>query len=107
VLLTAFLIVSVASLGLVRWVGEDFFPTVDSGQFKLHLRAPTGTRIEETAALCDHVQETIRRVIPGHEIVSVIDTASNTVVATVTVGSQPHFLLLKNFCDGRTIISFR
>src|SRR5438034_5817808 len=41
-----------ASLLLVRWVGEDFFPSVDSGQFKLHLRARTGMRIEETAALC-------------------------------------------------------
>ncbi len=61
------------SLGLVRWVGEDFFPSVDSGQFKLHLRAPTGTRIEETAALCDRVQHAIREVIPEKEIVSVID----------------------------------
>ncbi len=68
-----FLGLCAASLALVRWVGEDFFPTVDSGQFKLHLRAPTGTRIEETAALCDHVQETIRQVIPNDEIVSVID----------------------------------
>src|SRR5262249_25073929 len=49
----------VVSLVLVRWVGEDFFPSVDSGQFKLHLRAPTGMRIEETAALCDHVQRAI------------------------------------------------
>jgi multidrug efflux pump subunit AcrB len=63
----------VASLLLVRWVGEDFFPSVDSGQFKLHLRAPTGTRIEETAALCDRVQAAIRAVIPNEEIVSVID----------------------------------
>ena len=38
------------------WLGQDFFPAVDSGQFKLHLRAPTGTRIEETAALCDRVE---------------------------------------------------
>ena len=68
-----FLAACVASLVLVRWVGEDFFPSVDSGQFKLHLRAPTGTRIEETAALCDRVQETIRRVIPNEEIASVID----------------------------------
>jgi multidrug efflux pump subunit AcrB len=68
-----FLGVCVGSLALVRWVGEDFFPTVDSGQFKLHLRAPTGTRIEDTAALCDHVQATIRSVIPNDEIVSVID----------------------------------
>jgi multidrug efflux pump subunit AcrB len=62
-----------ASFVLVRWVGEDFFPAVDSGQFKLHLRAPTGTRIEETAALCDRVQQAIREVIPSKDIVSVID----------------------------------
>ncbi len=68
-----FLGACVGSLILVRWVGEDFFPTVDSGQFKLHLRAPTGTRIEDTAALCDRVQSTIRQVIPNDEIVSVID----------------------------------
>jgi len=63
----------VVSLLLVGWVGEDFFPSVDSGQFKLHLRAPTGTRIEETAALCDRVEQAIREVIPSKEIVSVID----------------------------------
>ncbi|HEV3059933.1 MAG TPA: efflux RND transporter permease subunit [Vicinamibacterales bacterium] len=68
-----FLVACVGSLALVRWVGQDFFPTVDSGQFKLHLRAPTGTRIEETAALCDRVQAVIREVIPRQEIVSVID----------------------------------
>src|SRR5205085_11615178 len=62
-----------ASLVLVRWVGEDFFPAVDSGQFKLHVRARTGMRIEETAALCDHVARAIREVIPSREIVSVID----------------------------------
>src|SRR6185436_18092860 len=68
-----FLAACVASLVLVRWVGEDFFPAVDGGQFKLHLRAPTGTRIEETAALCDRVQQAIREIIPAREIVSVID----------------------------------
>jgi multidrug efflux pump subunit AcrB len=73
VFVTVFLAACVVSLILVRWVGEDFFPSVDSGQFKLHLRAPTGTRIEETAALCDRVQAIIREVIPSREIVSVID----------------------------------
>jgi multidrug efflux pump subunit AcrB len=62
-----------ASMLLVRWVGEDFFPSVDSGQFKLHLRAPTGTRIEETAAMCDRVEDAIRTIIPPGEIVSLID----------------------------------
>jgi multidrug efflux pump subunit AcrB len=58
---------------LLPFVGEDFFPSVDSGQFKLHLRAPTGTRIEETAGLCDRAEHAIRDVIPGHEIETVID----------------------------------
>jgi multidrug efflux pump subunit AcrB len=58
---------------LVPWLGEDFFPSVDSGQFKLHLRARTGTRIEETARLCDLVEQSIHEEIPSSEITSVID----------------------------------
>jgi len=73
-----FLIVFFAScLGslaiLIPWLGRDFFPSVDSGAFKLHLRAPTGMRIEETANLCDQVEQSIRQEIPGSEIQSVID----------------------------------
>jgi CzcA family heavy metal efflux pump len=71
--IAAFLLACVASLALLPWVGEDFFPSVDTGQFKLHLRARTGTRIEETAQLCDHVEQAIRDVIPSHEVASVID----------------------------------
>ena len=41
------------SFALLPFVGQDFFPSVDSGEFKLHMRAPTGTRIEETAELCE------------------------------------------------------
>jgi multidrug efflux pump subunit AcrB len=58
---------------LMPGLGQDFFPTVDSGQIKLHLRARTGLRIEETAALCDAVEALVRRVIPGGEIASVVD----------------------------------
>jgi multidrug efflux pump subunit AcrB len=70
---SVFLAACVASLGLVAWIGEDFFPAVDSGQLKLHLRAPIGTRIEETAALSGRVQDTIRRVVPAGEIASLTD----------------------------------
>jgi multidrug efflux pump subunit AcrB len=67
----------VACLGslaiLIPWLGQDFFPSVDSGSFKLHLRAPTGLRIEETANLCDLVERSIRREIPAGEIEGVID----------------------------------
>src|SRR6266403_1074984 len=60
-------------LGPLPGLGQDFFPSVDGGQIKLHLRARTGTRIEETAALCDAVEATIRRVIPKSQIASIVD----------------------------------
>jgi CzcA family heavy metal efflux pump len=59
---------------LIPWLGQDFFPAVDAGQFKLHMRARTGTRIEETARLADLVERSIREQIPPKEIDSVIDT---------------------------------
>lgn len=68
-----FLGACVLSAGLLPFVGRDFFPTVDAGQFKLHVRAKTGTRIEETARLCDLVEAEIRRIIPAHEIATIID----------------------------------
>src|SRR6202047_1383458 len=60
-------------LGPLPGLGQDFFPSVDGGQIKLHMRARTGTRIEETAALCDRVEATIRAVIPSKQIVNVVD----------------------------------
>jgi CzcA family heavy metal efflux pump len=54
-------------------LGQDFFPSVDSGQFKLHVRARTGTRIEETAKLCDEVDRVIREEIPAKELSTIID----------------------------------
>jgi multidrug efflux pump subunit AcrB len=58
---------------IVPWLGQDFFPSVDAGSFKLHLRAPTGTRIEDTAFLCDEIENSIRRQIPASEVKSIID----------------------------------
>ena len=69
-----FFAVCIVSLALlIPWLGEDFFPAVDSGQFKLHLRARTGTRIEETARLTDLVEQSIRDQIPPDQIGSIID----------------------------------
>jgi multidrug efflux pump subunit AcrB len=68
-----FLALCVCSFALLPWLGEDFFPAADAGQIKLHLRAPTATRIEETAALCDDVERSIREQIPAQEITSMID----------------------------------
>lgn len=67
----AFTAVSVAVI--VPWLGQDFFPAVDAGQFKIHVRARVGTRIEETAALCDRIDRTIREQIPADEMSSIVD----------------------------------
>ncbi|HEY3902125.1 MAG TPA: efflux RND transporter permease subunit [Chthoniobacter sp.] len=58
---------------LVPWLGEDFFPSADSGEFLLHVRGSTGLRIEEMARLCDLVENTIRKEVPGDEIASILD----------------------------------
>jgi multidrug efflux pump subunit AcrB len=58
---------------LTPWLGRDFFPSVDAGSFTLHMRGPTGMRIEDTAFLCDMVENSIRRQIPAAEIHNVID----------------------------------
>jgi multidrug efflux pump subunit AcrB len=71
--LTAFMAFSVASLGLVGLVGEDFFPTVDSGQIKLHAQAPAGTRIEETERRFSLIERELRDVIPASEMDTIID----------------------------------
>ena len=64
---------AISLLLLVPFLGQDFFPSVDSGQFKLHLRARTGTRIEETARICDLVENYIREQVPQAEISNIID----------------------------------
>jgi CzcA family heavy metal efflux pump len=69
--IVAFWIGSIALL--YPWLGQDFFPSVDGGQFKLHVRAHTGTRIEDTARLCDEIEDTIRREIPQAEVGTIID----------------------------------
>jgi multidrug efflux pump subunit AcrB len=74
VFLLAILAFWVGSITLLYpWLGQDFFPSVDGGQFKLHVRAHTGTRVEDTARLCDEIEETIRKEIPGSEMGTIID----------------------------------
>ena len=54
-------------------LGQDFFPSVDGGQIRLHLRGRTGLRIDQTAALCDRVEDTIRSIIPAKELITIAD----------------------------------
>jgi multidrug efflux pump subunit AcrB len=73
VFISVFLAACVAAFALVPWLGRDFFPSSDSGQFILHVRAKSGTRIEETARLVDLVEGSIRRQIPADEMDNILD----------------------------------
>ncbi len=68
-----FLAFCVLSLGLVFALGRDFFPSVDGGQIRLHMRTPTATRIEETARVADEVDKVVREVIPKEELGTILD----------------------------------
>ena len=68
-----FLVACLSVLLLVPWLGRDFFPQSDSGQFILHLRSKTGMRIEETARLSDLVEDFIRHEIPPAEMDNILD----------------------------------
>ncbi len=73
VFIPAFLAVCMLAFALVPFLGQDFFPDTDSGQFILHVRAKTGTRIEDTARVADEVEHTIRGTIPSTEIDNILD----------------------------------
>ena len=68
-----FLLLCAGSMALAPQLGQDFFPQVDAGQMRLHLRARSGTRIEETARLVDKVEQTIREEIPESELAGILD----------------------------------
>jgi multidrug efflux pump subunit AcrB len=73
VLVPVFLGLCLGAFLLVPWLGQNFFPDVDSGQFILHVRGQTGLRIEETARLCDQVEASIREQIPAAELHNILD----------------------------------
>jgi CzcA family heavy metal efflux pump len=68
-----FLAFCVLSAGLNFFLGRDFFPNVDAGQIRLHMRARTGLRIEESARLADQINQVIRQTIPEKDLVTVLD----------------------------------
>ncbi|HEY4973556.1 MAG TPA: efflux RND transporter permease subunit, partial [Steroidobacteraceae bacterium] len=69
----AFMVIGATAFLLLPWLGRDFFPTIDAGQVRLHLRARSGTRLEETARLCDAVEARISQLIPPHDLDNLID----------------------------------
>ncbi len=77
-LLIGFALIVVLSSGLIPFLGQDFFPTVDAGQIRLHLRTPIGMRVEETARVVADVESAVRRVIPPSELGTILDNVGIT-----------------------------
>ena len=73
VFLPVFLLLCIVTFLLAPFLGQNFFPSTDNGSFVLHLRAPTGTRIEETTRLCDLVEQNIRKAVPAAELDTILD----------------------------------
>jgi multidrug efflux pump subunit AcrB len=92
-LLTAAVLLAfaVGSLALAPRLGQDFFPAVDAGQFRLHVRAPSGTRIEETERIFGQVEDAIREIVPDSERAMILDnmglTQSFTIMAYLDNGT--------------------
>jgi multidrug efflux pump subunit AcrB len=73
VFVLCFLVFCILSLGLFLFLGQDFFPQVDAGLLRLHVRARPGLRVEETARLCDEIEAALREEIPKGELQTVLD----------------------------------
>ena len=95
VFMTGFMAIVLLSFLLVPMLGSNFFPAVDSGQILMHARVPVGTRIEDTASRFANIQSAIKKVIPEHEILTIVDnigmpisSINTTYNNTGTIGSQ-------------------
>jgi multidrug efflux pump subunit AcrB len=95
IFIAGFMLVVLLSFALVPWLGRNFFPTVDAGQMNIHVRAPIGTRIEETASIFAKVEDAIRRAVPPNELDSIVDNIglpvsgiNNAYSNTGTIGPQ-------------------
>ena len=71
--IVGFLVAVACSFALVPYLGQNFFPPVANTQLKLHVRAPTGTRIEDTAQISDGVEAAIRRIVPAAALDPIVD----------------------------------
>jgi CzcA family heavy metal efflux pump len=101
-LLVGFLVAVGLSFLLVPFLGQNFFPAVDAGQMALHVRAPVGSRIEETSAQFDRIARRIRQIIPANELVSVVDniglpvsSINTTYNNSGTIGPQDGDILIQ------------
>lgn len=76
--LAVFIVLILFTSALVPFIGRDFFPSVDAGQFRLHLRAPAGSRLEETERIASRTEALVREIVPGKELGSIISNIGLT-----------------------------
>jgi CzcA family heavy metal efflux pump len=113
IFLPVFLLLCLAAFLLLPFLGQDFFPKTDSGQFLLHVRGKTGLRIEETARLCDLVEDQIRKEVPANQLGDIIDNIGmpyspyNTMHMTSgTIGASDADILVSLKPDHRPTADF-
>jgi len=101
IVISCFLAFCVLSFGLIFFLGQDFFPAVDAGLFRMHVRGRPGLRIEETARLCDQVEQVVRQDIPKEELVTILDnlgmpysSINNSYSTSGTVGTSDAEILV-------------
>ncbi|HEY4124749.1 MAG TPA: efflux RND transporter permease subunit [Rhizomicrobium sp.] len=99
-----FIVAVVASMGLIPFLGSNFFPSVDAGQITLHMRPPVGTRIEEASALFGDVEQEIRKVIPPGELSSIVD---NIGLPTSSINTIYNNSGLIGYQDGDIYVSLK
>jgi multidrug efflux pump subunit AcrB len=95
-------LVSLCSLGLVPFLGQDFFPEVDGGEFRLHVRASPGTRLEQTEHIFTQVEALIRRTVPKEELRAVLDNIGLGTSGTNVAYADPSMI---GPADGEVLVS--
>jgi multidrug efflux pump subunit AcrB len=104
IFIAAFAAFVVASLCIVSVLGRDFFPSVDAGQMRLHVRAPPATRIEETQRLFAAVEDRVRKIVPADELDVVIDSIGVPVSGINLALGDPSMI---SSADGEMLISLK
>jgi len=84
-----FILIPGLSLGLYFLVGQDFFPEVDAGQFRLHVRAPSGTRLEQTEKIVQNVEDALREMIPASDLASMLDNIGLSTTGSTVAYADP------------------
>src|SRR5258708_21442452 len=99
-----FIVIPLASLSLYFLVGQDFFPDVDAGQFRLHVRAPAGTRLEATEKIAQDVEDALREIIPPHDLEGMLDNIGMSTSGSTIAYADPATI---RSADAEILVSLR